>query len=216
MSCDLKWSNHLKHIPVQAYKVLGLIRRSFSSGLHISAKKNLYLSLVRSQLTYGSQIWRPHLLKDITALERIQRRATKYILNDFHSDYKHRLLSLRLLPLMMQLELFDILFFIRCLKDPDNFSIFSYVDFSEGSTRSSTHFKLKHSLSKSNTTGHFYFNRLPRLWNSLPPINLDLSISTIKIIFFKSFGTIFHLISIVQLHVHFIIYVHVLSVYVLL
>ena len=94
MSCDLKWSNHLKHISVQAYKVLGLIRRSFSSGLHISAKKNLYLSLVRSQLTYGSQIWRPHLLKDITALERIQRRATKYILNDFHSDYKHRLLSL--------------------------------------------------------------------------------------------------------------------------
>ena len=150
---------------------------SFSSGLHISAKKNLYLSLVRSQLTYGSQIWRPHLLKDITALERIQRRATKYILNDFHSDYKHCLLSLRLLPLMMQLELFDILFFIRCLKDPDNFSIFSYVRFSEGSTRSSTHFKLKHSISKSNTTGHFYFNRL---WNSLPPINLDLSISTIK------------------------------------
>ena len=177
MSCDLKWSNHLKHISAQAYKVLGLIRRS---GLHISAKKNLYLSLVRSQLTYGSQIWRPHLLRDITALERIQRRATKYILNDFHSDYKHRLLSLRLLPLMMQLELFDILFFIRCLKDPYNFSIFSYVHFSEGSTRSSTHFKLKHSLSKSNTTGHFYYNRLPRLWNSLPPINLDLSISIIK------------------------------------
>ena len=119
-------------------------------------------------------------MKDITALECIQRRATKYILNDFHSDYKHRLLSLRLLPLMMQLELFDILFFIRCLKDPDNFSIFSYVRFSEGSTRSSTHFKLKHSISKSNTTGHFYFNRLPLLWNSLPPINLDLSISTIK------------------------------------
>ena len=166
MSCDLKWSNHLKHISAQAYKVLGLIRRSFSSGLHISAKKNLYPSLVRSQLTYCSQIWRPHLLRDITALERIQRRATKYILNDFHSDYKHRLLSLRLLPLMMQLELFDILFFIRCLKDPDNCSIFSYVHFSEGSTRSSTHFKLKHSLSKSNTTGYFYFNRLPQLWNS--------------------------------------------------
>ena len=62
-------------------------------------------------------------MSDITALERIQRRATKYILNDFHSD-KHRLLSLRLLPLMMQLELFDILFFIHCLKDPDNFKFF--------------------------------------------------------------------------------------------
>ena len=141
-------------------------------------------------LIYGSQIWRPHLLRD----EHIQQRATKYILNDFHSDYKHRLLSLRLLPLMMQLELFDILFFIRCLKDPDDshsLSIFSYVHFSEGSTRSSTHLKLKHSLSKSNTTGHFYFNRLPQLWNSLPPINLGLSISTKKNDLLRVFWTHF-------------------------
>ena len=41
-------------------------------------------------------------------LERIQRRATKYILNDYQSDYKHRLLQLRFLPLSMQLEWYDI------------------------------------------------------------------------------------------------------------
>ena len=79
-------------ITSRAYKVLGLIPRSFSSSLDIRAKKTLYLLLVRSQLTYGSQIWRPHLIKDFMLLERIQRRATKYILNDYQSDYKHRLL----------------------------------------------------------------------------------------------------------------------------
>ena len=84
---------------------------------------------------------------------------------------------------MMQLELFNILFFIRCLKDPDTsqeFSIHSFVQFSDCNTRSSSHLKLKHFLSKSTTEGHLFFNRLPRLWNSLPPINLELSISTIK------------------------------------
>ena len=122
------------------------------------------MTLIRSQLTYASQIWRPHLIKDILALERVQRRATKYILNDFHSDYKHRLLSLNLLPLMMQLELYDVLFFIRCLKNPDTsnaFSILSYIQFSKGITRSSTHQKVTHSLSKSNASSHHYFNRLP-------------------------------------------------------
>ena len=58
-------------ISSRAYKILGLIRRTFSSGLHISAKKNLYIMLIRSQLTYASQIWRPHLTKDILALERV-------------------------------------------------------------------------------------------------------------------------------------------------
>lgn len=182
-SHDLKWNDHLKFISSRAYKILGLIRRSFSSGLPTSSKKNLYLSLVRSQLTYGSQIWRPNLLKDISTIECIQRRATKFILNDFNSDYRDRLLSLNILPLMMQLELYDILFFIRCLKNPDPsdaFSIHHFVQFSDSNTRSSSHCKLKHRLCKSNTESHLYFNRLPRLWNSLPPMNLDLSVSSIK------------------------------------
>ena len=94
----------------------------------------------------------------------------------FTHDYKSRLLSLELLTLMMQLELYDIMFFIRCLKDPsasNSFPVESYVHFSSGYTRSAIHLKLKHSLSKTNTVRHLYFNRLPRLWNALPPINLD-------------------------------------------
>ena len=127
MSANLQWSDHIRCISSRAYRFLGLICRSFSMGLDPISKRTLYISFVRSQLTYCSQIWRPHLLKDIISLERI--------------------------------------------------CIHSYIN---SSTRSTTHLKLKHSLVKSNTIGHFYFNRLPRLWNSLPTFNLDLPISTIK------------------------------------
>ena len=138
---------------------------------------------MRSQLNYASQIWRPYLIKEIVALERVQRRASKFILNDYQSTYKHRLISLTILPLMMQLELNDILFFIRCLKEPDTsqaFQIQSFMNFSKGNTRSTTYLKLNHSSSKTSSAAHFYFNRLPRLWNSLPPINLELSLQSIK------------------------------------
>ena len=119
MSNNLTWNAHYIFISAQAYKILGLIRRSFCTGHRDPrTKKILYLSLVCSKLIYFSQIWRPHLLKDIISLEKMQRRATKYLLNDFSSSYKSRLLSLNILPLMMQLEMYDILFFIRCLKDP--------------------------------------------------------------------------------------------------
>jgi len=43
---------------------------------------------------YCSPVWRPHLMKDINNLELLQRRATKYILNDYASDYKTRLVKL--------------------------------------------------------------------------------------------------------------------------
>ena len=114
--------------------------------------------------TYCSQIWRPHLLKDILALEQIQCRATKYILNNYSFDYRSRLIHLNILHLMMQLELYNIMFFVRCLKGPtDAFNIYDHVTFCTSSTRSSTHLKLQHTLSRTNSARHFYFNKIPRL-----------------------------------------------------
>lgn len=37
-----------------------------------------------------------------------------------------------------------------------------------------------HKHSATNSARHIYFNRLPRLWNSLPPFDLDISINKIK------------------------------------
>ena len=53
-----------------------------------SDEKHLYISLVRSQLLYFSQLWRPQLIKDIQNVERIQYRATKFIAINQEDD-KH-------------------------------------------------------------------------------------------------------------------------------
>ena len=127
-------------------------------------------------MTYCSQIWHPYLLKDITTFERLQRRATKFILNNYTDDYKQRLINLKLLPLMYQFDYYDISFFINSIKNPNpGFNILDYISFCSGCTRSSTHNKLQSSYSPKNYIMNFYFNRLPRLWNSLPTIDLTLS-----------------------------------------
>ena len=180
MSNDLSWSRHCEYIVSKAYRTLGMIRRAFKTS-SIPAKRKLYLSLVRSRLSYCSPVWRPQHARDIISLERVQRRATKYILNDYTSDYKSRLLSLHLLPLMYYFELCDLMFFIKNIKHPSEcFNIKDYITFSNCSTRSSAHYKLRHNQTATSSYRHFYFNRIVRLWNSLPPIDIASPLSSIR------------------------------------
>ena len=100
-------------------------------------------ALVQSNLVYCSQLWRPILIKDIQSLEQLQCGATKYILQDYSSDYELRLVSLNMVPLMYWLELQDLAFFVKSIKYPsDNSNILDYVTFVSSNTRSATTHKL--------------------------------------------------------------------------
>ena len=72
-------------------------------------------------------------------LERVQRRASKYILSYYTSTYKDCLIELG--PLVMYFEYLDFSFLLRCLKDAgsDNFNINSFVSFATQSTRAASH-----------------------------------------------------------------------------
>ena len=181
ISSDLSWREHHEKIISRAYRSLGLLRRTFNNINSVFEKKSLYISLVRSQLLYASPLWRPQLLGDIYKLERVQKRATKFILNDFDSDYRTRLLSLDMLPLMYHFELQDVMFCVKSIQTSStHFNIMDYISFNRNCTRSGNKNKMVHSRSRTNCNRHFYFNRLPRLWNALPLINLDSSAVSIR------------------------------------
>ena len=128
-----------------------------------------------------SQLWRPFLIKHINLLESIQRQATKWILNDYHVSYRSCLMSLQLLPLMYVYNINDIIFFIDPYQPPSTyFNIAEHVQFITSNTRFGSSQTMIHHRCLSNTTQKFYFHHLPRLWNSLPRIDLTLPICTIK------------------------------------
>jgi len=85
---DFNWTAHYTSISAKAYKTLGELAFKVTC---TEVKKSLYILLVRSQLVDCSLKWRPQLFKDITLIERIQQRATKYILHDYISTYESRL-----------------------------------------------------------------------------------------------------------------------------
>jgi len=164
VSSDLSWREHVKIFYPQHIKLSTLL----DIIQHWSQSSNQEDSPSHSQ---RSQIWCPHLLKNV------QHHATKYILNDFTSDYRSRLIALKILPLMMQLELYDVMFSLEVWRGqqmPSTYMIMS-------PSILALHVLLKHVLSRTNSARHFYFNRMPRLWNSLPTIDLDQSTGSIKL-----------------------------------
>ncbi len=195
LSSDLSWSLHIQKLLQKAYGSFHLIRQTFppdSTPTHI--KKHLYLALVLPLLTYASPVWRPKLLKDIIALEFFQRRATRYLLNYPKSaDYTSRLTTLQILPIMYRLELNDLMFYVTSKKNASlHFDISQYISEHSTlslSTRSKSAFKLKHMHSSTNTYRHFYFNRLPRLWNFLPPETLIYPDYPSRLLNLKLYGT---------------------------
>ena len=75
------------------------------------------------------------------------------------------------------------MFLVSLVKNPSpHFNILNYFTFCHHSisTRSATKTKLQLSFSSSSLVHHSFFHRLPRLWNSLPEIDLSRSIVSIK------------------------------------
>ena len=153
--------------------MLGLLRRTCPLLTDHTICRTLYLSLVKSQLSYATQVWSPTLHNSKTNLEnleRVQRRATRWILQTKKGgmSYKERLLSLNLLPLAYDREIKDLTFFYKAkhgLYDLDVLKFVSFVTHSRTRNCNNLSLLLKIPSCKTNTFKSSYFNRIVLLWN---------------------------------------------------
>ena len=99
-----------------------------------------YTALVRSHLGYCSQVWAPQsVIRDLSAIEKVQRRATKFLYNYSNAlSYRDRLLGLQLLPINYWLEYLDFVFFFKCKTNVYTFDLRNYMYQPRCSTRSSS------------------------------------------------------------------------------
>ena len=79
---DLSWSPHINNTVSRAKSSLGFIKRNLR-GCPVRLRETAYVTLVRSVLEYAATIWDPHLAKDITALEGVQRKAARFVKHDY-------------------------------------------------------------------------------------------------------------------------------------
>ena len=100
ISDDFKWGIHIQSMTAKASSVLGLLKRNLKH-CPSSCKQLGYTAMVRSQLEYASIIWSPYQRDDINRIEKVQRRAARFISGDYtsrHEGYMSGLLAKLNLP----------------------------------------------------------------------------------------------------------------------
>ena len=72
----------MTNVTNRANQKLGLLRRTLRVS-SIKAKEQAYKALVRPSLEYASAVWDPYIEEEITKLERVQRRAARWVVRRF-------------------------------------------------------------------------------------------------------------------------------------
>ena len=83
LASDLGWSPRVATTAGKASSAFGFLTRNLKK-CPAALKERAYIAYVRSILDYASPIWDPLLKKDIHALERVNRRAARCVIGDYH------------------------------------------------------------------------------------------------------------------------------------
>ena len=112
-SSGLSWELQINCVISKANKMLGVLKRTCTQLTDMKARRTLYLTHVKSQLCYATEVWSPvNNIQLSKCIERVQRRATRWITMSRRGElsYKERLLALDLLPLTFDREVKDLVF----------------------------------------------------------------------------------------------------------
>jgi ribonuclease P/MRP protein subunit RPP40 len=164
---DFKFSTHCCKIVHRAKRMAYLLRRCFVSG-DVRTLTWAFQVYVRPIVEYASPVWSPYLLKDIRAVESVQRAFTRSLPGMSGLSYQQRLSSLGIQSLELRRLRADLCLTFRILHglvdtDPSEFFVV------RGNTLTRGHpLKLAVAVMRRDCTKFFFVNRVVTPWNSLP------------------------------------------------
>ena len=169
ITSDLMWSSHILNICNKTRRLIGIMYRRFYKYSSSNTLLKLYTSFIRPHLEYASVSWDPHLKKDITLLEDVQKFALKVCTKSWDQDY-NTLLAKSCLPSLQtrrhQAKLCNLYNIINELTYFPNAPIFRRDQYY--ATRSSRDRLFVPIPSHSNQHSSSFFPSTINAWNSLP------------------------------------------------
>ena len=82
ISHKLSWSSHISKIVCKVNQIQSFFRRNLSYCSR-DLKVKCYQTYIRPIIEYAAVVWSPHTQSDIHIIEMLQRKAARFLFNDF-------------------------------------------------------------------------------------------------------------------------------------
>jgi hypothetical protein len=168
----LYFQNHINKQVNKANQKLGLINRSFKY-----MDKNMFLqlfkSLVRPHLEYGSTVWSVANTKEAIIIENVQRKATRLIKEIQYLSYGNRLKHLGLPTLQYRRIRTDVVETFKIIKSMYKVEIDTIFPKNNTATTRGHKYKIYKKHCRTNRRKYSFSQRVLAHWNALPESVID-------------------------------------------
>ena len=176
LDSKLSWSSHINNTAAKANRTLSSLKHNLSK-CSSSVKESAYLAIVRPSLEYASVVWDPYHNSKIEHLEKVQRRAARWVVNNFsrHSSVTAMLQHLQWPTLQLRRKISRLQTLYRIIHKEYPLSVPSYFTSMKRSTR--LYHPKRFILPNSFTNAHqnSFYPKTLRDWNNLPSNIIELN-----------------------------------------
>jgi hypothetical protein len=166
---NMSFTSHISETCKKANQSLAFTRRNLHNCSE-EVKRRAYTTLTRPHLEYGSAVWDPIYKTQITELQKVQRRAARFIKNDYshESSVTTMLSQLNLPPLATRRLIHRICIFHHAYYGTIAIPIPSYIISITRPTRHSSETDFIQVSTSANYYQQTFFPRTVCDWNALP------------------------------------------------
>ena len=182
LNCNLIWKNQINSSVGKANSALFFLKRHLYSCPQ-NIKEQCYFACVRSKVEYACSVWDPHLKEDINNLEKVQRRAARFVTNTYDNkvNCNNILKNLGWNPLTERRAQFKVTNIFKAKNNLLEIPL-SHLPLNRNNTRASSNGN--YAIPRSLTTVHLhsFYPSTVRLWNAIPgPIQNSTSVEAFKV-----------------------------------
>ena len=80
----MTWNNHIDNTAARANKKLGFLKGNIKVK-DSTLKEKVYKAIVRPTFEYCATVWDPHYKTQAATIEKVQRRAARWVTGRFHN-----------------------------------------------------------------------------------------------------------------------------------